>query len=121
MPLCVLIGPLAIADRSAQPGDPKPGGILDPAIDADAALGAHSGAGGREPQPHVVRRPQRGVMVAGDIEKGDVRAGDQILEVVEWQVTARDDEVRLQLLEGVALESLGDLIRDCEHARHLHI
>lgn len=56
-------------------------------------------------------------MVARHVEKGNVQPADEVLEVVERQVAAAQDQVRPDRRELVAVESLLDLVGDGEDAQ----
>jgi hypothetical protein len=56
-------------------------------------------------------------VVAGDVEKGHVEAAHEVLEVVERQVTAAEDQVGVQAPQPVAVQRLLDLVGDREDAR----
>jgi hypothetical protein len=58
-------------------------------------------------------------VVARHVEQGDVEPGDEVLEVVEGQVAAAEDQVGTQSVEPVAVERLVDLVGDREDARVL--
>jgi hypothetical protein len=55
-------------------------------------------------------------VVARDVQQGDVEPADQVLEVVERQVAAADDEVGLDAGQAIAVETLIDLVGDREDA-----
>src|SRR5205085_12094742 len=58
-----------------------------------------------------------GVVVAGHINERLVGAGDQVLEVVEGQVAAGQDEVGSKLVQRPTVERFFDLVRHGENAR----
>jgi hypothetical protein len=58
-------------------------------------------------------------MVARDIQQGHVEPADQVLEVVEREVTAAEDEVGLEVPKPVAVQRLLDLVGDGEDPRVL--
>jgi hypothetical protein len=50
-------------------------------------------------QPGHVRRNEALIVISGHVQKGHVGAADQVLEIVEGQVAARDDEVGPELAD----------------------
>jgi len=58
-------------------------------------------------------------VVAGDIQKGHVGPADDVLEVVERQVSAAEHQVGVLCAELVAVEGFVDLVGDGEDARRL--
>ena len=56
-------------------------------------------------------------MVAGHVQQRDVDPADQVLEVVERQVAAAEDQVGTKARQPVAVEPLIDLVRDGEDAQ----
>jgi hypothetical protein len=59
-------------------------------------------------------------VIAGHVEHRNVEAADQVLEVVERQVSASEDDVRPDRIQLVAVEALVDLVGDREDTRGLH-
>ena len=56
-------------------------------------------------------------MVAWDVEERHVEPADQIFEVVEGQVAAAHNEVRLDGAQPVAIETFVDFVGDGEYAQ----
>jgi hypothetical protein len=52
------------------------------------------------------------IVVSRHVEQRHVEAGDEILEIVEWKVSTRDDEVRPERLKLVPIEIVVDFVRD---------
>jgi hypothetical protein len=71
----------------------------DATIDVVATL--RSGDGHLRPQrrPCHVRGPDARIVISRYVEERHVGAADQVLEIVERQVAARDDQVRPELAE----------------------
>ena len=58
-------------------------------------------------------------MVAGHIQQWDVKPADQVLEVIERQVAAAQDQVGPDAGQAVTVETLIDLVGDREDAQWL--
>jgi hypothetical protein len=56
-------------------------------------------------------------VVARDVEQRDVEPADEILQIVEGQVAAAEDQVGPDLRQAVAVETLIDLVGNGEDAR----
>jgi hypothetical protein len=56
-------------------------------------------------------------VVARHVEHGNVEPAHQVLEVVEGQVAAADDDIGTDLGEPIAIERLVDLVGDGEDSR----
>jgi hypothetical protein len=56
-------------------------------------------------------------VVAGNVEHRHVEPADQVLEVVEGEVAAPQDELRPQGRQPVAVQRLVDLVGDGQDAR----
>jgi hypothetical protein len=51
-------------------------------------------------------------VVSRHVQQRHVEAGDQELEVVEWEVSTRDDEVRPERLKLVPVKKVVYFVRD---------
>jgi hypothetical protein len=56
-------------------------------------------------------------VVARHVEQRDVEAADQVLEIVEGQVAAAQDQVGPDLRQALAVETFIDLVGDGEDAQ----
>jgi hypothetical protein len=56
-------------------------------------------------------------VVARYVQQRHVETADDVLEVVPGQVSARQDDVRLEIQELVSVQALVNLVRDGENAR----
>lgn len=56
-------------------------------------------------------------MIAGHVEKRNVEPADQVLEIVEGQVAAAQDQVGPDLRQAIAIEAFIDLVGDGEDAQ----
>ena len=56
-------------------------------------------------------------MVAGHVQQGDVEPADQVLEVVERQVAAAQDEVGPDAGQAIAVQTVIDLVGNREDAQ----
>jgi hypothetical protein len=52
------------------------------------------------------------IVVPGHVQEGNVEAGDQVLEVVEWKVAAGDYEVWPERLKLVPVQKVVYFVRD---------
>jgi hypothetical protein len=60
-------------------------------------------------------------MVSWHVEKRHIGAADDVLEIVEWQVATRNDEIRPELIELVAVKRVVDFVGDRENSRQARI
>src|SRR5207249_3747819 len=114
--LAVLVRALAITDRPAEAGERQPGSGDHTAVGVVAALGPRDRVLEADRGRVDGRRRELLVVVAGHVHQRLVRPADQVLEVVEGQVAAGDDQVGPKLCEQVAVEGLLDLVRDGQDA-----
>jgi hypothetical protein len=56
-------------------------------------------------------------VISGHVEKRNVQPADEILQVVEGEVAAADDDVRPDRREPVPVEAVFDLVADGEDAQ----
>jgi hypothetical protein len=56
-------------------------------------------------------------VIAGHVEKRNVEPADQVLEIVEGQVAAAQDQVGPDLRQAIAIEAFIDLVGDGEDAQ----
>jgi hypothetical protein len=115
--LGVLVGTGSVADRTAEPRDAKPGRFLEPTVNVDAALRPPRWSFDSQGRKRIVESRRDRVVVARYVQQRHVETADDVLEVVPGQVSARQDDVRLEIQELVSVQALVNLVRDGENAR----
>ena len=125
LPVGVLVRPVAVAQASAEPGQPQAGHVDDPAVGVDGAVRPGRPGG----QAGLQRQPGPGRAVPGDVrvmitrheDQRDVQRVHQRAQVLERQVTAGQDELGAAHRGRVSHQRIIDLIGDREHADHTSI
>jgi hypothetical protein len=115
--LRVLVGTLLVPDAAAEAGDAEAGRVDDPAVDVVAAARTRDRRLDDNRPIRVGPVAEVGVVVAGHVEQWDAGARHEILEVVERQVAAAEDQVRPQVLQRVAVKGLALLVGDDKDPR----
>src|SRR5918996_365321 len=123
--LRVLIRTLPIAMRSTQSANSKARDVHDAPIDIRAALCSgviefgvckEVDRGGGLPLGCQV-----GVVVTGHIDERLRKGGHEILEIVERQIPAGDNQVRLEVGKSTVIGEIANFVGDREDSRHVSI
>lgn len=97
--LGVLVRARLVTKAPAQPGYAQPLHLDDATVNVVATLRSGDRSLRLQRQPGQVRRNEALIVISGHVQKRHVGAADQVLEIVERQVAARDDEVGPELAD----------------------
>jgi hypothetical protein len=89
--------------------------LQDTTVDVVATLWSGNLDAVVEGHKRRIKRPHVGIVVSRHVQQRHIESRDEVLEVVEWQVAARDDEVRPERLKLVPEKKLVDFVRDREN------
>jgi hypothetical protein len=125
LPVGVLVRSVAVAQASAEPGQPQASHVDDPAVGVDGAVRPGRPGG----QAGLQRQADPGRAVPGDVrvmitwheDQRNVQHVHQRAQVLERQVTAGQDQLGAAHRGRVSQQRVIDLIGDREHADHTSI
>src|SRR2546430_17577145 len=107
----MLVGPFLVANAPAEARDAQTANLDQPSVDVGASLRARQGRQlGPQRHPCHVGRRQARVVVPQDVQDRNVATADEVLEVVERQVAAREDLAALQRWAPFAVSGLLHLV-----------
>lgn len=119
--LCVLVWTWLVTKASTKSGESISTHFRHFAVDVGAPLRTGNWDFLSKWHPRHIRKLHAWVVVARNVKQRDVEPADEIFEIVERQVAARDDDVWSHRRQAVAIKRFVHLIGDGQYAQRCRL